>query len=385
MKQKKIVYIQYTNPACYPPLQHSSWIFAKAGWKVLFLGNGSMSESNAFEFPFHENIQVIRWMYKKPGIVQKFHFLFFCIWSALYACWWGGKWAYCSDPYSCLPAIICQKIFGLKIVYHEHDSPTLNSKSTALFNRILLKCRAIIGRQAEIVVFPNRERANIFQTETGRRRPIEIVRNVPALSEVALIPSTKSENEILFYHGSLNKYRLPTTILDALVHLDPAITLRFAGYDTTSNKYLEWFMKEAKVRGLENRVRYVGGFFSRQNLLIECSKATIGLALMPIDLDDINMRYMTGASNKPFDYLACGLTLIVSNLPDWEIFFVDRGIALSCNPDCGKSIAEAVNKAIVLRAKSNIYSENGEKLLCSEWNYEYQFRNVYDIVTKSCC
>jgi MFS family permease len=33
----RVLYIQYTNPAGYPPLQHSSRILASAGWQVLFL------------------------------------------------------------------------------------------------------------------------------------------------------------------------------------------------------------------------------------------------------------------------------------------------------------------------------------------------------------
>ena len=33
---KRVVYVQYTNPAAYPPLEHSSRILADAGWQVLF-------------------------------------------------------------------------------------------------------------------------------------------------------------------------------------------------------------------------------------------------------------------------------------------------------------------------------------------------------------
>lgn len=35
---RRILYLQFTNPAGYPPLAHSSQILAERGWCVLFLG-----------------------------------------------------------------------------------------------------------------------------------------------------------------------------------------------------------------------------------------------------------------------------------------------------------------------------------------------------------
>lgn len=54
---KRILYIQYTNPAGYPPLEHSSRILADAGWQVLFLGTGALGAA-ALRFPPHSNVRV---------------------------------------------------------------------------------------------------------------------------------------------------------------------------------------------------------------------------------------------------------------------------------------------------------------------------------------
>ena len=59
---------------------------------------------------------------------------------------------------------------------------------------------------------------------------------------------------------------------------------------------------------------------------MEAARAHVGLALMPLNSNDLNMRHMTGASNKPFDYMAAGLALLVSDLPDWRQMFVDGRI-----------------------------------------------------------
>ena len=52
-RPKRMVYVQYTNPAGYPPLEHSSQILAGAGWKVLFLGTGAAGGADGLRFSAH--------------------------------------------------------------------------------------------------------------------------------------------------------------------------------------------------------------------------------------------------------------------------------------------------------------------------------------------
>ena len=59
---------------------------------------------------------------------------------------------------------------------------------------------------------------------------------------------------------------------------------------------------------------------------------------MPRSTENINLRHMVGASNKAFDYMACGLPLLVTDLPEWVTAFVEPGYARACNPDDPDSI-----------------------------------------------
>ena len=58
--------------------------------------------------------------------------------------------------------------------------------------------------------------------------------------------------------------------------------------------------------------------------------------------DDLNIRHLTGASNKAFDYMAAGLALLVSDLPDWHAMFVAPGYALACDPADPASLKAAL-------------------------------------------
>src|SRR3989338_8323813 len=78
MANKTILYIQYTNPSCYPPLERSSRIFADAGNRVFFWGTRSYKTGH-LKFPAHKNIKVYLLPYCPPGSLQKIHFFFFCV------------------------------------------------------------------------------------------------------------------------------------------------------------------------------------------------------------------------------------------------------------------------------------------------------------------
>ncbi len=70
--KKSILYIQYTNPAGYPSLEHSSRLLAERGWSVEFLGTGVFG-AGALRFPEHPKIRVRQMPFSKAGFMQKLH------------------------------------------------------------------------------------------------------------------------------------------------------------------------------------------------------------------------------------------------------------------------------------------------------------------------
>ena len=97
---------------------------------------------------------------------------------------------------------------------------------------------------------------------------------------------------------------------------------------------------------------------------------------MPNDSMDLNEQNMTGASNKAFDYLACGLPVIVSNLTDWRTMYVDTGVGLACDPDDPASIAAAVQWFLDHPDQMRAMGERGRRRILENWNYETQFAPV---------
>ena len=102
---------------------------------------------------------------------------------------------------------------------------------------------------------------------------------------------------------------------------------------------------------------------------------------MPLNATDGNERNMTGASNKAFEYLAQGVPLLVSDLQDWKDMFVAPGLASVCRPDDPRSLAEAIAWHLEHRRESQLMGERGRQTVLRDWNYERQFKPVYDLLT----
>jgi glycosyltransferase involved in cell wall biosynthesis len=396
---RRVLYFQYTNPAGYPSLEHSSRILASNGWEVLFLGTGAYG-ADVLKFPPHERITVRRMVFVPGGWRQKLHYVRFALWVFVSALRWRPKWVYASDPLSTPVALLLKSLLRLRVIYHEHDSPPSHDPTTRKrltpFMRLVLTCRRHLGRRAELCVLPNEQRTRRFAAEitsqpngpitadrvtnkpmTNNPRPkVLCVWNCPALEEVVHpLAEHRNDSVYLWYHGSIVPSQLPPAVIHALTKLPESLRLRVAGYETVGHVgYVEALRKLSQKLGVSERVEFLGAMPRRAELLQQCCNADIGLALFTKP----TREPMVGASNKPFDYLACGLALLVSDLPDWRKIFVESGYGLACDTDDPGSIATALRWFLDHPEERRAMGERGRQRILAEWNYERQFAPVLE-------
>lgn len=374
---RRIVYIQYANPAAYPPVEHSASILAGAGWQIFILAIESLSTG---DLQFHESlIAKVRQLSAPPtGWRQKLYYLWFVGWVIFWIVRLRPSWIYVSDALACPVALLLSYLSHVKIIYHEHDSPSVTTENTdSIFIRWVLWARRHLARRADLCILPNEQRARVFGEIAGRKAIT--VWNCPTTHEVSepRLPHTGSTLRLL-YHGSIGPGLLPQTALEALVQLPSEVSLTVIGYERVSHvSYLEQLRCLTRQLGLEQRVTFLRAM-PRFKLLEQCKMYDVGLALMPDDISNINMRHLVGASNKAFDYLACGLALLVSDLPDWHELYVAPGYGLACNPSDPDNIAEAVNWFLEHPDQMRHMGEQGRQRILREWNYERQFWPVLE-------
>lgn len=382
-RSPRILYVQYTNPAGYPPLQHSARLLAREGWDVMFLGTHALG-ARALEFVPHPSIQVQRLPYCPPGWRQKLHYLRFTLRTARWAARWRPDWIYLSDVMSAPAGRLLRQATRARLIYHEHDSPTdaepsaspENHSDAGRFRRFVLRSRAQVARHAECCVLPNAGRVARFREQTQPRGDVHCVWNCPSLEEIGETPPPAAQSRVLYYHGNISPQLLPLTIVEALTRLPEFVSLQAVGYVTAGHRgYDEQLLQHAQRLGVAGRVT-IRPALPRQELLRQARGGWVGLAAMPLRSDNLNFRHMVGASNKAFDYLACGLALLVSDLPDWRQTFANPGYGLACNPTDPASVASALAWCLEHPAETRRMAERGHERLRQDWNYEAQFAPV---------
>ena len=377
MMRPRVLYVQYGSPAAYPPLEHSARLLAEAGCEVLILGTVRPGDPLRFEAGPRVTVDLLPMA--PAGWRQKAHYAKFTAWTLGQSRRFHPTWLYASDPLAAPVALALQRLSAARVIYHEHDSPDA-ARPVSRFMRTALAARRALARRADLCVLPSAGRATLFAAETDAPR-IETIWNCPMRHEVAdERPDPPAGDIRVLYHGSIVPARLPMTVIEALATVEH-VTLSVVGYETAGHPgYLTALRDRAQSLGLGDRLIGAGTLSSREALMAHAASFDVGLALLPSDTSDLNERHMVGASNKPFDYLAAGLALLVGDGPDWQSTYVEPGYARTCEPASVSSLTGALGWFASHPSETRAMGERGRQRILADWNYEHAFAPVLDCV-----
>lgn len=371
-RNRRVLFVQATNPGAYPPLIHASILMAEAGWEVTFLS--APIDGNELALNPHPRIKIQAVKTRPSHVMSKSSYALYAAAAARLALRFRPGVIYASDPLGAGPGLLAARIARAALVYHEHDSPSLG-----VLHPVLARSRAAAARASRLIVFPNEERARLAQSALRfSDDKLHIVWNVPRRAELTRPAATAESPLILYYHGSITPERLPETVAFVVRRMAGRVRLRIAGYEAPSARgYVRHLVGSHTGPATDAPVEYIGQL-SRADLLTESARAHVGLSLIPFNSGDLNMRHMAGASNKPFDYMAAGLALLVSDLPDWTRMFVGPGFGLACDPGEADSISAALGWFIDHPEARRAMAASARNKIEAEWNYETQFRTVLE-------
>jgi glycosyltransferase involved in cell wall biosynthesis len=368
----RVLYVQYTNPGVYPPLVRGARLLAASGASVTMLGT-RVRGLDALDAEPVPGVHIRLTPAASHGWRLKAHYARYAAWVAREGTTVRPDWIYASDLLAAPIALAVAALTGARVVYHEHDAPSLAHESWTI--RRCLEARQRLLRQASIVITPNAERSARLSEMAGGR-PVATVWNCPLRPADLPTPASDSGALRVIFRGSINADRLPPTVIEAVARAGAEVRLDICGYETAGSRgYVATLLQLARRLGVHERVRMLGTVPDAELTAI-CAASHIGLALMPVASLDENMRTMTGASNKVFEYLSVGVPPLVSDLPDWRATFVEPGYALACDPTDGDSIASAFMWATEHRDATREIASRGFERLRADWNYESQFEPI---------
>jgi glycosyltransferase involved in cell wall biosynthesis len=346
-------------------------MLAESGCEVRALGV-MIPGTEALRLSEHPRIRADYLPQARGRVGQRVQFLVFAAWVARTVLTWRPQWLYASELLAAPVALALSYLPWLRVVFHEHDAPAPRGGTMTV--RLCIAARNRLVRRAAIVVTPNADRSAALARATGRS-DVLTVWNAPRAAEVRPPRRVREGPLRVLYQGSIVPDRLPPTVIDALVD-SPAVELLVVGYETAGHTgYVEALRARAREVGVETRVTFRGPMPHAALLERVTATCDVGLALAPAHARDVNLRTLTGASVKAFEYLACGLALIVSDVPDWRAMFAEPGMALAVADDAA-ALAAAFRWCEAHRAEVVAMGERGRRAILDRWNYEAQFAPV---------
>ena len=262
---------------------------------------------------------------------------------------------------------------GGRLVYDSHECFP-EQEFNALERRVWRRLEAALIGQCELVITVNASIARLMEERYGVPK-VQVIHNAERVP--ATMPSERrlhqrlglsDRGKVVLFQGGLSEGRN----LDALVRMVPLLRsaevhLVFLGDGLLRDRLAAL----ARRLGVEGRVHLLPAV-PQEELLAYTASADVGV--IPYRPTCLNNRYCT--PNKLFEYIAAGLPIIASDLPELRRFVVGNGIGLVGDTASPEGLAAMVDdlfggadggaefRAAVLRARAEVnWDREGEALV----------------------
>lgn len=346
MDKKTIGILLYSNPDYYPPTINAVHLLSEHFNVILIVRN---QHPPHWEYP--ANVRIYR-LGKYTSVQEREQ-------SSAVAKLWeyvsfvaqashllkNASLIYAYDAFAYTAAYLCRLLQNkaTPLIYHNHDlSGELFSLSS--LSGWVQKGERRWAHKANFVVFPSQERASLFKKLINFNGQLIILPNFPRKSYFQEHPDLKNLISERFHkpqillQGSISIKNSLLELIDSLTILEKFIDLKLIGPIREDEKHL--MIDLANRKKVADRVKYFMPV-PYNELPSHTWKASIGVCLYK--KIDINHQTMGTASNKIYEYAACGLPVIVSDQPNYREYLANESWVRFADPDDPDSIAYAVH------------------------------------------
>lgn len=376
MSKKTLGMLIYANPDHYPPTLNAIHLLSHY-FDIVLIGRNQ--DPPFWKYP--ANVKVYRLgQYssvrerEQKSTGAKFHeyINFICQASRLLK---DVSLIYAYDTFGYTTAYLCHFIQRLSIplIYHNHDLSYQLSSLSSLSGWVQRGERRWVHK-ANLVVFPSEERALFFKRLTNVNVPLVIVPNFPRKSYIKEHHNFKNcilerfEKKQILLQGTISVKNSLLELVDGLTFLDNSITLKLIGPIQEEEKSL---MKDCiDSKKVAERVKYFSPV-PYNDLFSHTWRSSLGVCLYK--KIDVNHQTMGTASNKIYEYAACGLPVIVSDQPNYRKHLAHETWVRFANPDDSRSIAFAVQDILKDFKKYQAMCLAARQAFEEKYNYESAF------------
>jgi len=264
------------------------------------------------------------------------------------------------------------RLIGKKVIYdiHENNPASILSKPyiKSKLKRVILSKVFNIFEKLSIKFFDAIVTARPDISKRFKHRNLITLRNfpiLPNLSHLEKIDIKKDKPSIIFV-GGMTDIRGINQLLDAFEFLD---------------NYELWLLGPITEEKLKNRVesncknvKYLG-IVEAYEIFSYIDKADIGIiTFLPVP------NHLETLATKPFEYMACGKPMIMSNFKYWKDTFKDS--SLYVNPLNSKDISDKIDLLLKDKELMSSMGELNKQLSQNEFNWEKESQKLLNLYKK---
>jgi glycosyltransferase involved in cell wall biosynthesis len=233
---------------------------------------------------------------------------------------------------SVLPVSVLIKWWkSCSLIYEPHELETETSPMKGWRRFLARKIERVLIKFADAVCVVNHSIANWY-TDTYRLKVVWIVKNVPYWVEKKSVRKgllrqalnlTKPDTQVFLYQGGLTKGRGVELLIDVFCELPNHQHLVFMGFGELEGYINQYALSHSNIHFMPAVPPEVVG-----NYTVD---ADVGLSL----IENVCLSYYLCLPNKLFEYVACGVPVIVSDFPEMRKFVDECGCGWKVAPEAG--------------------------------------------------
>ena len=265
------------------------------------------------------------------------------------------------------------------VIYHRHEIDDHDRLPHFSLQTWIYRYALHLTRLASLVVFPERNRAEYYLGLAGDTRAPMIVPNVPLrrsfplTTDIVSMIDARWSAPVLIYRGRVSEPNGIVGPVSALPLLPSGIMLRLVG--AVSDTFRSQLMSIASELCVDERI-VIEGYLPNTEADQATMEASCGFALQhPVSR---NWTYLASASNKIFEYAACGVPVIVPDRESYREYFAGESWVHYAEPSDAVSIAVAVKSVFSDRTAYMSKCKAARSSFENRFNYENVFQPVLD-------
>jgi glycosyltransferase involved in cell wall biosynthesis len=258
---------------------------------------------------------------------------------------------------------------GAKLVYDSHELATGVPYHSRSWSGLVASVERLFVPRCDAVITVSDGIAERLQKRYGLCERPTVVRNLPDLPPPRegdgiekLRPALRIDAApLVVHHGAVAADRGCESLLRSLQHLGDAHLL-FLGAE---GPYVDGLRRLTAELGLGSRVHFHAPV-PLADLLSYSSQADVGVTL----LEDTCENHRLALPNKAFEYVAAGIPVVASDLPELRGLIERHGIGWSADPADPVAVAGALREAIASRDDGELRARLGRAAEELSWRRE---------------